>query len=102
MEIYFDCQALPFDDEVDGEMALSMLENYIVPSNYCIIPTELLMSHRGENCRSNHDTNQGLMDEIETKTKLILQKLLKTFSEISWRFRTSLKDLWRNYSVISN
>ncbi len=27
------------------------------------------MSHMGDNCRNNYDTNQGLMDEIETKTK---------------------------------
>ncbi len=32
MEVYFDCQALQ-SDEV-GEMAPSMPENYIVPSNY--------------------------------------------------------------------
>ncbi len=28
------------------------------------------MSHMGDNCRNNEDTNQGLMDEIETKTKI--------------------------------
>ncbi len=40
-EIYFDCQALPSDNETDEEMALSIQENYIVPSNYGTIPTEL-------------------------------------------------------------
>ncbi len=42
MEIYFDCQALSSNDETDGEVALSMPENYIAPLNYCTIPTELL------------------------------------------------------------
>ncbi len=50
-------------------MAFSMPENYIVLSNYCTIPTELLMSHMGDNCRNNQDSNQGLMNEIETNTK---------------------------------
>ncbi len=68
MEIYFDYQPLLSDDEIFGEMALSMPENYIVLSNYCGIPTKLLVSHMGDNCRNNHDT-KGLMDEIETKTK---------------------------------
>ncbi len=69
MEIYFDCQPLPSGDEMVGEMASSMPENYIVLSNYCTIPTELLMSHMRDNCRNNRDTNRGLMDEIERKTK---------------------------------
>ncbi len=69
MEIYFDCQALPSDDEMDGDMAFSMPENYIVLSNYFTISTELLMSHMGDTCRNNRDTNQGLMDQTETKTK---------------------------------
>ncbi len=43
MEIYFDCQPLLSVDEMDREMALSMPENYIVPSNYCTILTELLI-----------------------------------------------------------
>ncbi len=30
IEIYFDCQPLPSDEEMVGEMALSMPENYIV------------------------------------------------------------------------
>ncbi len=33
------------------------------------IPTELLMSHMGDNFRNTQDTKRGLMDEIETKTK---------------------------------
>ncbi len=53
MEIYFDCQQLPSHDEMVGEMALSMPENYVVLSIYCKIPTELLMSHMGNNCRNN-------------------------------------------------
>ncbi len=48
-------------------MALSMPENYIVLSNYCTIPKELLMSHIKDSCRNNQDTNQGLMDETKTK-----------------------------------
>ncbi len=61
IEIYFHCESLASDDELVGEMALSMPENYTVLSNYCTVPKELLMSHMG-------DTNQGLMDETETKT----------------------------------
>ncbi len=57
MEIYFDCEPLPSDDEIVGEMTLSMLENYIVLSNYCTILTELLMFHMGDNCRNNRDTH---------------------------------------------
>ncbi len=53
MEIYSDCQPLPFDDKMVGEMDSSMPENYIVLSNYCTIPTELLMSHMEDNCRNN-------------------------------------------------
>ncbi len=69
MEIYSDCQPLPSDDEMVREMALNVTQNYIVLSNYCTIPTELFMSHMGDNCGNNQDTNQGLMNEIETKTK---------------------------------
>ncbi len=43
MEIYFDSQALLSDNETDGEMALSIPENYIVPSNYGTIPILLLI-----------------------------------------------------------
>ncbi len=38
IEIYFDCQPLPSDDKMVGEMALSMLENYIV----CTINSQAL------------------------------------------------------------
>ncbi len=34
-----------------------------------VLSKELLMSHTGDNCRTNQDTNQGLMDQTETKTK---------------------------------
>ncbi len=43
MEVYFDCKMLPSDEEMEGEMTSSMSDNYIVPSNYCTIPTELLI-----------------------------------------------------------
>ncbi len=57
MDVYFDCQPLPSDDKMVGKMAPSMPENYTVLSNYCTILTELLMSHVGDNCRNNRDTN---------------------------------------------
>ncbi len=53
METYFDCQPLPSDDKMVGEMALSMPENYIVLSNYFTMSIELLMFHMGDNCRNN-------------------------------------------------
>ncbi len=70
MEIYFDCQPLPSDEEMVGEMTLSMPDNYIVLLNYHTIPTELFTSHMGDNCKNNQDTNRGLMHEIETKIEV--------------------------------